>query len=267
MDAITVSTAPEIQAKHTAHKRDVRLGKTAKKALGDSFAPPPLPSFSPAAAPPAEKKKSAYDSLLSSVAPQPYDDYNDYDEEPLDTNWEKEATEALKRRTTLAAKINDYYREFPATRPGGVDQKKPPVWSSADSEEKMKAEHERIRFIMDSTTSKQAVQRIFVQCMRVAETVTVPPELGGWGINPMDLNLAGIGTATEANIAQFEPELTEGAIELREWLSTSWEVRLAFKALSFAQAYSALTKNPQMMEQLRKAQEAARNNPPADKDL
>lgn len=268
-DTITTATAPAIQAAHASHKRNVRLGKEAKAPFSAGKSPteakdkeplsfPPLPSFS-GSKPSAEALRTAED--MSDFGSE----FGDLDGDDID--YEKEEAEALKRRTVLAAKINDYYREFPYTRPGGEAQKKPPSWSAADKEEKLKAEHDRIRFQMDSVTAKQTVRRIFVQAMSMAETVTMDADNGGWGINPLELDLEGLGTATQANLPQFEPELTEAAIEMREWLSTSWHVRLAFKAVAFTQAYSALKKDPKMMEHLREAQKAARASQAADADL
>lgn len=278
-DLITVDTAPALEAAHAQHKRNVRLGKEARVPFTARAAPPSSADkgkepvrdtgFAPSALP-SLSLPPVFGGAKKRAPKKPADDDDDDDDEGLsvgsgdsdddddDADAEKEALEALKRRTLLAAKITDYYREFPYTRPGGESQKKPPSWSAGDAEDKLNAEHARIRLLMDSTTAKQTVRRIFVQLMTLAETVTTDTEHGGWGINPLDLDLEGLGKASQANIAQFEPELTEAAIEMREWLSTSWEVRLAFKAVAFTQAYSALKKDPQMMEHLRAAQQAAR---------
>lgn len=165
--------------------------------------------------------------------------------------------EQLKHRTLLAAKINDYYRCLPETKPGGEGQKKPPAWSSADKEEELQGEYERIRGLLNGKANKVMIQKLFVRVMGVAETITLPAEKKGFGINPLEWDLEGLGTACAANIKEFEPELTEASIELRDWLASSWEMRLAYKAVLFMQTYHQLKSNPELLEQIRRAQAAA----------
>lgn len=290
-DPITADSAPAIEAAHRNKKRAQRLGKS----VDAPPAPAPVAQYKPAGVASFVAPASTYaankqpaDSSSSSTkkttkskskgkekekvdkveALDFVDDsglYDDLDLGDLDDGLdgagagdEDEEAAALARRTKLAAKIMDYYREFPFTRPGGEKQKTPPSWSAMSAETKLDAEYTRIKFLMDSRASKETVRSMFVKSMTLAERVVTDVDKGGWGINPLDLNLEGLGQACSLNVEMFEPELTEASIELRDWLSASWEKRLAFKAVGFVAEYSKLKSNPEYMEAMKRAQELAR---------
>lgn len=259
-DPIRASNTAAIDTAYAQHQRAQRLGK-GKEA---EFKPPAMPAFAsaPAAAAsaPAQLLRSAANAVRgappqSAASDDEGDDAENDDGEPEPDEDEVAAT---KRRSSLAAKINDYYRCFPDTKPGGKDQRKPPVWSSGSKEDALQAEYERVRGVMDGAANRQVVNQCFLALMNGAELLTLDTDRGGFGINPLHLNLEGVTGAANNNIVIFEPELTEAAIEMRDWLGSSWHVRLAFKMVSFAQQYSKLKSDPAYLERMRQAQQAAR---------
>lgn len=275
-DPITAADADKLENDFASQKREVRLGKRGKQ----SFLAGSLPQ--PAA--PDKGKESAFDfgkppafdagagggptrapSKRSVHRPSPVEDLGGDDDDDdlsgLDDDApepDEETEEArLLRLTILAAKIMDYYTHFPHTRPGGAKQKNHHQWTCADDPDKMEAEYRRIRFLMDSKASKETVQSIFVRGLAFLEQVTGEPEVGGWGFNPMNLNLSGLGQGAQANLPEFDKELTEIAIECRQYLSAACWQRLAIKTFSFVFEWHKLNSDPTYRERMMRMQQMA----------
>ena len=267
-DPLTAAAADDYDAQHLAEKRAKRLGVAyAPKGVPSTSAPKP-PPFTPAASNfqrGGGQKKDKGPAKAPSVLPLfagDADDGSDDDDDALSATGSEPDNvsdfDELKLKTSLAGKINAYYHEFPHTKPGGESQRKPPVWSSGNDLLQLQGEYERVRGILNSAGGKVAVKAIFSRVMKGLEFVTTDSDAGGLGINPMELNLTGLGVTVENNMHMFEPELTQLSIEYRDYLASGPEWRLAFKAANFIVEYSKLRSNPEYLEKVKAAQEAAR---------
>lgn len=237
---LNAKSAANIQRDYDEKKRAQRLGKggKGKKKVDDGdddFDDEPVASSKSVSfnlPPPPTPKKGKLHMREPRDDEPPYDDDMPFPEED-------EAT-AHARHVNKCAMINDYYAAFPVLKVG----KK--VWTvEKDDELKCDIELERIRNHLNGKGSKEAVIGLFLAATQGMEYVTVNM------FNPMELDLVNFGAACAQNIQQFEPELTEASIELRHWFAADWKYRLAYKMVDFARTYSALKKNPVLLEQIR----------------
>lgn len=166
-----------------------------------------------------------------------------------------DARAALRRAASGAAKINRYYAKFKDIKPLRAGR----VWTAHDTQTDIDAELLRIYDIRNSAGNENMCKNIVLGLFDVIQAAATPKAQGGYGL--ITEGLSDIGTTVKQSQESLEPELTEMAIELSDWFSSSWQMRLMMKLFYVTNHAYKLKTDPQyakrLVDSMKKAREAA----------
>lgn len=253
MDLITTDSADLIEREYAASKRAKRLGKAApeKKVPAAEEKKGKKKAAKKAATPLSSAADDVWDNYVRQSMPEAVQDY--VPDQVFTPEEEAEAMAEYEQVGKDANRINDYYRQFPETRPPG----KPHFWSGMDNSEEIAAELSRCRAIVNGQGGEETVRMAVIGLGKGMEWV-----VHGYGFNPWNMNLHGMGKTLGMALMQkdndFEPEIKQLTIEYSDWLASRPEARLAVKLAQFAYMYSEVQNNPKLREELIKAAETSK---------